>query len=47
MVSCEETLVYLYIYAPERGAAGPGGEGRGQCLSQRCQWKHTDAIVVP
>lgn len=43
----EETMAYLYIYAPERGAAGPRGQGWGQRLSQHCQRKHTDAVVVP
>lgn len=47
MVSYEKTMAYLHIYAPERGAVGPGGEGRGQRLSQCCQWKHTDAVMVP
>lgn len=38
--------VYLYIYAPQRGAVGPGGEGRGQHLSHCCQGKHTDTFVI-
>lgn len=46
MVSYEKTMAYLYIYAPEGGAVGPGGEGRGQRVSQRRQWKHTDAVMV-
>lgn len=38
--------VYLYIYAPQGGAVGPGGEGRGQHLSHCCQRKHTDTLVI-
>lgn len=38
--------VYLYIYAPQGGAVGPGGEGRGQHLSHCCQGKHTDTLVI-
>lgn len=46
MVSYEKTRAYLYIYAPERGAVGPGGEGRGQRLSQCFHWKHTDTVMI-
>lgn len=39
-------MAYLYIYAPQGSAAGPGGDGRGQRLSQCCQWKHINTVVV-
>lgn len=38
--------VYLYIYGPQEGAVGPGGESRGQHLSHCRQGKHTDPLVI-